>query len=761
MIEAGASPEAIAKVMVQQEILNTIGKSPDEMSKILLKQLRSGKDISLDDLTKLLSSGGISLEDAGKVTLLQKALTSLNIPIEEIARAALLQKGLLENGTSMEDILENLSAILREKGLDLNNLNIEKLIVKGIEPAEIMGALQLDKVLEAGGVTMTLSKDNACDKTISDAIKDMLHSNDTSPQGLIGKLSIWLQRGKCVLHFKESWFSNSLLIVFAGSVLIQKIMSGLNLPPDSVAKMILLEKNLYDSGTSPQDIIQLLQMVSENQQANLLAMSSDLKLTENLTETDLESICDLIDAFRGAKVTPELTSKIILLQKAIESSIVSPESTIAKLAENLKAPGANPIDFTDAFNAAMKKNNITSKDVDKAALIQRAAVGAGVEASAFGALLDIQNALLEAGFSQEDITSILKEMLDGEDFESISKAMQTTLETSGRLKEEDLSMGLKIADAIDRSALKGGKFAKLLAKQDLKNVSVAQLPSLLKSLLSEANGPSNEALARALGVMALMANNEGQAENLAKALRISNGLIKSGVAKSNVSRLLHEVTNDPSMRKQNAEELKKPLSNLKSLVFDSKWIDFFQRYQSAMTETCANVDNLKEIFENAMCVVGLTKEDVAKAAMVQRTLNATGVTPAILAQAVLFQRALAASGLSAEEILGVLSKVTSPKFTEDEIKLLLTKALEKKSVSKEDIEAISQMQQALRSGGGFGLGDGELSQELQVRTYLLSYIGTLYNFVRKWNIFFIASKLSRFPLKNRAVCFTCKSLMFR
>ena len=187
MIEAGASPEVIARVMVQQEILNTIGKSPDEMSKILLKQLRSGKDVSFDELAKLLKSGGISIEDAGKVTLLQKALTSLNIPIEEIARAALLQKGLLENGTSMADILENLSAILQEKGLDLNNLNIEKLIVKGIEPAEVMSALQLDKVLEAGGVTMTLSKDNACDKTISDAIKDMLHSNDTSPQGLIGK----------------------------------------------------------------------------------------------------------------------------------------------------------------------------------------------------------------------------------------------------------------------------------------------------------------------------------------------------------------------------------------------------------------------------------------------------------------------------------------------------------------------------------------------------------------------------------------------
>ena len=50
MLEAGATPEAIAKVMVQQELLNVIGKSPEDLSKQLLKQLRSGEDISLEDL---------------------------------------------------------------------------------------------------------------------------------------------------------------------------------------------------------------------------------------------------------------------------------------------------------------------------------------------------------------------------------------------------------------------------------------------------------------------------------------------------------------------------------------------------------------------------------------------------------------------------------------------------------------------------------------------------------------------------------------
>ena len=39
--------------------------------------------------------------------------------------------------------------------------------------------------------------------------------------------------------------------------------------------------------------------------------------------------CDLVDSLRGARVAPELTSKIILLQKAIETGISSPEKSIA------------------------------------------------------------------------------------------------------------------------------------------------------------------------------------------------------------------------------------------------------------------------------------------------------------------------------------------------------------------------------------------------------------------------------------------------
>jgi hypothetical protein len=32
------------------------------------------------------------------------------------------------------------------------------------------------------------------------------------------------------------------------SILLQKIMTSLNVPPDALAKLILLEKSLYDAG---------------------------------------------------------------------------------------------------------------------------------------------------------------------------------------------------------------------------------------------------------------------------------------------------------------------------------------------------------------------------------------------------------------------------------------------------------------------------------------------------------------------------------
>ena len=367
------------------------------------------------------------------------------------------------------------------------------------------------------------------------------------------------------------------------------------------------------------------------------------------------AMCDLVDSFRGAKVAPELTSKIILLQKAIESGIVSPESTVQDLCDKLRENGANPADFLDAFESVLKKNDVTVSDLGKATLLQKAAASIGLDTNAFTVLLDIQNALLEAGLNEQDIALVLNELAKNSDPASLGKSMMLALEGHARLKDDEMSIGSKIADAIDRSASKNTKFAKLLSSKlkDMKNLGVPDLVSFLSQLIQENSGPSAEALGKALAVQAVMANSNCDPMKLARSLRIANGMVKNGVTKSNASRLIHEaLESNLEARRQACEDVKKPLKDLQSIMKNSSFINFLQQVQAAMTEACSSIDNLKEIFENAMAVVGLTREDVARAAMVQKTLSASGVTPAVLAQAVLFQRALAASGLSPEEILG-------------------------------------------------------------------------------------------------------------
>ncbi len=258
------------------------------------------------------------------------------------------------------------------------------------------------------------------------------------------------------------------------------------------------------------------------------------------------------------------------------------------------------------------------------------------------------------------------------------------------------------------------KLAKFLAKELKQGMSGADLVAVLKKTLEACGGPDAEALGKVLALQSMMAGSNSQPQNLAKALRLSNAMLKEGVSRSNLSRMLHEIAEDnPTQKRQVIEQMKKPLQDAVSsakLNISPACVSFMQKYQSFMKSNCASVDNIKDIFENAMAVVGLSKEDVAKAAMVQKALAASGVTPAALAQAVMFQRALTASGLSPEEIVEILSKVTSPKFTDDEISILLSKVLEKKAVSKEEIEAISQLQKSLKSGNldGFVGADGNL-----------------------------------------------------
>ena len=87
----------------------------------------------------------------------------------------------------------------------------------------------------------------------------------------------------------------------------------------------------FNPGTSPQDIVDILQKIATSQKINLITMEPLMQKSLSNPNSEAKTVmaaCDLVDAFRGARVAPELTSKIILLQKAIETGIISPEKSV-------------------------------------------------------------------------------------------------------------------------------------------------------------------------------------------------------------------------------------------------------------------------------------------------------------------------------------------------------------------------------------------------------------------------------------------------
>ena len=70
----------------------------------------------------------------------------------------------------------------------------------------------------------------------------------------------------------------------------------------------------------------------------------------------------------------------------------------------------------------------------KAALLQKAATAAGMDASAFSVLLDIQNGLIDAGFNEEQVAKVINDMVKNADFAGIGKSMMAVLDGHARLK---------------------------------------------------------------------------------------------------------------------------------------------------------------------------------------------------------------------------------------------------------------------------------------------------------------------------------------
>ena len=117
-----------------------------------------------------------------------------------------------------------------------------------------------------------------------------------------------------------------------------------------------MQKSMYDSGASPQvhffhkenvpsitnlqDVAMMMEMLLGAGHIKLGDIDELLRkhLSRKLNPTDVVNIVEVLDAFQGTKIPPELIAKIMLMQKAIESDISSPEMSSQDLASKLKRP---------------------------------------------------------------------------------------------------------------------------------------------------------------------------------------------------------------------------------------------------------------------------------------------------------------------------------------------------------------------------------------------------------------------------------------
>ena len=166
MVESGASSEEIAHTIVQQNLLNAIGGSPDDMAKQLLSELRSGKDLTVESIEKILERAGISPGDAAKVLLFQKALAACGSDPEDVAKAILLQKAWLNGyGNAPEDIAKVLEDIMsKEEGSEELQNNLLEMILKKLSSEDmscddVLKAIMFNNALDTNGASVNVIKD--------------------------------------------------------------------------------------------------------------------------------------------------------------------------------------------------------------------------------------------------------------------------------------------------------------------------------------------------------------------------------------------------------------------------------------------------------------------------------------------------------------------------------------------------------------------------------------------------------------------------
>ena len=461
----------------------------------------------------------------------------------------------------------------------------------------------------------------------------------------------------------------------------------------------------------------MMEMILEGGHVDLADLETWLRkdLSRKLSGADVINVVEVVDAFQGTKIPPELISKIMLMQKAIESDIASPELTSQDLANKLRRPNVNAEALAPDLLDLLKKNGLSVDSLEKSILLQKATVAGGMNQQEFCKILDLQSKMLEAGRTPEEIANAIKEIVakSGLDVKNIAQNLLNALD-QGKIKGEEISASSFIFDAIMKNGFDSKHEGAAIILKELKgNPSQNDIINVLRKAI-EASKIRVEDLLKVMLLQKLLAASESVPADLAKVVRIENAIIKSGVTSDSLSRTINEAVKPRN--KTILEKMRRPLLDIingGAVTLSGQEVQLMQDYQLGIRSNIQADDNkLKEVFDNAMKVCGMTKEDVAKALLVQKTLAASGVTPEIMAQVVMFQKALAASGISPAEIADIFNRAIAEGMSDDAFAELIKVSMEKKGCGKDEIEKIIQLQKSLSGGLVTGSGQDKMTGSL-------------------------------------------------
>jgi hypothetical protein len=712
MIESGASAEDIADALVAQNLMSAIGVHPEEIAKRLLQDLRSGKDINHKSVESTLKNSGLELENVSKALMFQKALAACGGDPEDIVKAFLLQKGWLNGyGNNPENIAKVLEDITAELGGEFNVKDILTIILNRLQTDD----MNVDDVLKAVNFEKALDTNGTSVNNIKNVIKKSTNNKK-------------IDKTELAQEIHKSAKSDSI----AKAAILQKLVTILNIPPEDIAKMFVIQKTMFDAGATPQDISMVMEMALGNDQVSLDTLVSKVKdsIERKLNGVDVVNIVDVVDAFQGTKIPSELISKIMLMKKAIETDICSPEQSAIELANKMKRNSVAPESLASDLQELLQRNGLSTDSLEKSMLLQKLITASGLNAKEIGALLTMQNMLLESGLSSGKVAEMMSGLLSHykvNNKETIDILIASLDQT--KAKGDEIKNCSLLHEAFTSSLnLDKHPGLKLLKEELRKGITQSELYEVLKKALDLEN-LRPDSLSKMLLFQKALHGSDCTMEDLAKALRIQNAILQNGVNAENLAKTINETLKP--RKKQFVDKLKQILSDISLsgvLKLSEDDVSGMQGYQKAMkSSSTADESKIKDVFDNAMRVAGLSKEDMAKALLVQKALAASGITPDIMAQAVMFQKALVAAGVSPDEIADIFNKASA--LSEEELSKLISNLMEKKGCSREDIEKMLSLQKSLNAGlSSMGdklgdiLGDGGLDGNLLQKAILMQKI---------------------------------------